>query len=391
MASSGREMHAKYFASANVITEVKKETFVYAANNQKIGTLAQGTPILVVANTIYSTKFEIRYGDEKNQAGYISNSYVRKPYRGGASERLQIKARDLVQGGDVRWFEGTEVAWFDSKVDLIKSMMDGLSQNANLRPSVLSTVERVINAPAEPFDWGDATTTEINEIGKYGGEFFPHLLWHDVKASAFPIHPAYPIIDSFIIHSEGKTSGLSSKFGEGAKASLFTLIYRDDISENCIFKTLASNYMTSERAMTAVYETGFQEIIPSTGADPMSVYNSLRNKETPLWLELFRPSDDPAVAEHWPMSLTAYFSRSIAKRLNECEISQRWLNKTINTMNTFQVNLDIKDWKLGRVNLDVKSFKNCRVYVTGSKSAIKDVTAKQGLLNYELRRTDIHP
>lgn len=383
-------MHAKYFAFSNVLTETSSITFVYSASNERIGQIEKGTPIKVVANTAYSTKFEIRYGDD--QVGYVPNSKVRKPYHGkGASERLSIKAADLVAGGERRAFEGTEVAWFESKDALIKSMMDGLGKNGAIRPSILESFHNILRNQTATFQWpDDATQLEKNELGKYGGEFLPHVLWQDIKASAFPLNPAYPIIDSFIIHHNDSRSGLSSKFGNGAKASLFSLIYTDQIADNCIFKTLSTHYLNHESTMAAIYETGFSEIIPNTGANPIHIYNSLKNGETPLWLELFKPPDDEAVAKDWPMSLTAYFSRTIAKRLNECETSQKWLNSTVNQKNIFQVNLDIREWTAGCIKLDVKSFKDCSVFVTGSKSAIKDVRAKQGTINYELRRIDNH-
>lgn len=382
LSSSGKEMHTRYFSSSNVITEISKTTFVYSQSNERIGTLDKGSSVLVVSSPAYSSKFEVRYGDD--QIGFVSNHKIRKPFLGGASERLQIKASDLIAGGDRRQYQGTEVAWFDNKDKLIQSMLDGVADKVS--PSVLTVLEKVFQAPLEPFEWPSIASHEINELGKYGGEFLPHILWDNVKASAFPLNPHYPIVDSFLIHPEGPPSGLSSKFGSGAKASLFTLIYTDAIPEDCVFKTLSTHYLNSEKPMAAVYSTGFQEILPTAFVDyPNHIYESLKNGESPIWLEAFRPVDDLAVAKAWPQSLTAYFTRKIAKRLNECETSQRWLNNLINQKNILQVHLDPLSWKHGRIKLDVKSFKDCRILVSGSKSAIKDVRAKQGLLNYSLQ------
>lgn len=387
MARTGQQKFTKYFCDREVQTYVKDDAPLYEGE-QKVGFVSKGTQILVLKQDTYSPRYHIQLND--GSTFHISERFVAKPHvTFGATENLKLKTADLVKGGETRQFQGTEVAWFDDPSKLKQSIMDGIAANPNIDKVTFQVIGKIVDAPSERIQWDDIPSTTINEIGKYLGELFPFLV-HDVipgrhvQSVAYPTSTNFPNLDSFLVLDGNEVIGVSSKFGQGAKASLFNLIYTPYF-DNCVYQRVAETYLDLERKIDTIYSVGFTEILNKPIENPAQVYQSIvANVHEPILDDIKSEVPTEYIAS-WPQSLSSFFCRSIAAKINQCSVSMNMINKTVNQKKIVQIHLDTKKWKDGTVHLLAKQFNASTVQVVGNKSAIHDVKQKQGMLNYVIR------
>jgi hypothetical protein len=75
----------------------------------------------------------------------------------------------------------------------------------------------------------------------------------------------------------------------------------------------------------------------------------------------------------------------MADRLNSDGKSVEAMIEILAGKNFWQANLDIMEWKKGNIKYRMVSSGKASVQIIGSKSAIDDIDAKQGMVNYEVR------
>jgi hypothetical protein len=76
-----------------------------------------------------------------------------------------------------------------------------------------------------------------------------------------------------------------------------------------------------------------------------------------------------------------------ARRLNDDRVSKDIVTNILSGKDFYQANLDISKWKKGEVYFKLLHSGKASVSFIGSKAAINDIDAKQGLVNYELKYT----
>jgi hypothetical protein len=132
----------------------------------------------------------------------------------------------------------------------------------------------------------------------------------------------------------------------------------------------------------------------ATVKDPYAVYTNVKTygknpkKLTPeakQVLDIIKKSADKKIVDKLPYSMTAFFSRSMADRLNSDPKSVAAMVEILAGKNFWQANLDIAEWKKGKVKYRMVPSASATIQIIGSKSAIDDIDAKQGMVNYELR------
>ena len=355
--------------------------------------------------------------------GYVSGALVDKPKKEkGATELLQIKAKEMAAGGTLGTvtFEDTvtQVRCFNKRSQITKSVVDSLRSNNNVCEEIVEDIEHLFTTLQSPFIWnGVIDRFEIDELGKYVGEllFGATVLHnktfdgHDVVAFAVPDDSSFEGIDSFLIVRGGKTIGVSSKYGTGARASFFRNIL-DKVQpiyrtlEDCELTRLCNHYRDHTRE--AIYNYGIKEILGLQIDNPYRIYDAVRKGKTEgveadimsVMVEVQnRLMKDKSIdtsmkiltaekiLRNMPFSITSYLCRLIADRLNNCSTSMAYVRKILADSPIYQVHLDQKLWSGGTVKFDAYHVKASDVKIVGNKSAIEDITASQGMLNYELK------
>lgn len=382
MASAGKEKHARYFSNGIIETTlVAGETIpVYDHDGKKLGVVAGQLPVSVICSSVYAPKYHVQWNDFE---GFVSERYIRKPLQTkGASENLSLKSTALLQGSPIKQFQGTSVHWFETLDEYQSCILDNIP-SLTVEGSIKETLHDIFTQPNERFAW-DSTIAKSsqNELGKYIGEILVPFHWcNSISSVAYPIASNNPSVDVYVLKDQ-KTYGISHKFGAGARASLFNLIYTEYF-DDCVFQKLSKYFLENENKIEAIYRLGFETVAKMDMSDPLSVYRNLQRHAADDRLATLTPQDE-LIKKYFPLSLTSWFCRDIAKQLNDCPISMDMINKTIISKNIVQARLDCNAWLNGEIKYSFHDFNQCNVKIVGNKSAANDIRQKQGLLNYAL-------
>lgn len=267
-------------------------------------------------------------------------------------------------------------------------------------------------------NWGPQMTRPvINKLGVYIGELLvgwaflsnnksKHFANDPFKGKAvafyLPTDPSFSGVDSFIEMQDKSFYGLSSKFGGGAKASFFTNLFEKGIQNRnklsrSYFKDMcdfaASNNISANKAKDFVYGFGVRHILEITSreiATPTDVFDSVRigretNEINFVTSKIKDRSSERRIVDDLPTSISAYFNRTIADELNKDKTSIDQMREILAGKDYWQANLDIGAWVNGSVKLKFINSGEASLNIIGSKSAITDITSKQGWINYELK------
>ena len=153
--------------------------------------------------------------------------------------------------------------------------------------------------------------------------------------------------------------------------------------------------LTAKRgAKEITYEYSIRDIL---GIGPNQIRNTYQiftdvkknniTKEVQLVIDAIKKNTmiEQGVKDKLPLSMTAVFSREMARRLNTDKESLDIIAGVLAGKDFYQANLDVNRWKRGEVFFKLLQSGKAKVSFIGNKSAIMDVDAKQGLLNYELK------
>lgn len=350
--------------------------------------------------------------------------------RKGATENLKIQSDTLIRYGklEVRTLNGQDVrcAVFTNAEQLENSILRALKENRNVGPHIYDAVQDYFNSDnLKKLNWDDSfQPSDINELGKYLGELIIGVivlrgkldgkfssnvfLNQKIKEFIVPDDPSFSGVDSAFVKEDGSLIPVSSKLGSGAKASFFTnflpkVIDKTNLKDSVI-KDIASAarnagitnaILTAKRgAKEITYEYSIRDIL---GIGPNQIRNTYQiftdvkknniTKEVQLVIDAIKKNTmiDQGVKDKLPLSMTAVFSREMARRLNTDKESLDIIAGVLAGKDFYQANLDINRWKRGEVFFKLLQSGKAKVSFIGNKSAIMDVDAKQGLLNYELK------
>ena len=355
----------------------------------------------------------------------IIGSYVvlAKPSTGGKNVNIaSLDARTFSKLGKKVNFEfnGKNISctMFNNKQVLQDSILQGLKSNVLLGESYSEALSTFFNT--DKISWSPDTPLPIkNKLGVYLGElligwallspntskyFITNPFKGTPKRFLIPDDPSFSGVDSFIEMTNGSYYAISSKYGAGAKASLFTNLFEKGIKnysklEPSVFKTMCKHAYQKNipynKSREFVYSYGVYEILKikqSQVPNTNKIYESIRNRKTSNEVDLVsanisRLSDDVKIVNQLPLSISAFFTRSIADSLNNDPKSLKQIQEILSGKDYWQANLNIALWTRGEIKFKFINSGDANLKIYGNKSAIDDITAKQGWINYELKYT----
>ena len=401
MSSSGASKWQKYFSSDDVQTAIiKGPAKVYDSDNTIIDTLEDGTPITVLKMKTFNAKYTISYAkDKKTINGFVSEKFVGKPIiKKGATENLGVRAETLTKYGTKKQvsFGGKKVECmtFNTHTELMNSLLKGLKSNSKVSESIVEVFQDFAKTNYETLKWQkQIPDSDINELGKYAGEIIIGLLCLKGNKSPFsasfykgtvssfrvPTDPSFSGVDSFLILSDDTIVPISSKYGVGAKASFFSNLLNKAMDSGVPPRTvigevvdsakkagISSAALTSKQGSKEVlYEYGIRKVLnmpKNSVRDPYAVYTNVKVNgkntkklipEAKQVLDKIEKMADKKIVDKLPFSMTAFFSRTMADRLNSDKKSVEAMIEILAGKNFWQANLDIAEWKKGNVKYNL--------------------------------------
>lgn len=364
----------------------------------------------------FNGKFESSSSMSKQGAVKIGSFTVyTKPAIGNVST---LDARIFTTGGDdydMPYYESSiKTKRFSSVSQLEKSIINGCISSPLLGESIADIVQAMFDG--RKVDWGNTPTAVINKLAVYLGEVLVGWAFlsgknnlitgyntGSKKAKYFiiPTDPSFSGVDSFVQFNNEEKLAISSKAGAGAKASIFTNLVPNAIKmlsdqPNTSFtkfcKYLNDKNIKATDSKTAVWTYAIRVLlnIPANKvADPVKLQSDIRLKqasiELPLVLKELEKKYELAANEKaaLPDSLSVIFSKRIAEEFNEDSLQQ--INNILQGKDYYQANLSTTDWAKGAIKFTFTKAGSGKVKIFGDKSAVTDITAKQGWINYEIK------
>ena len=349
--------------------------------------------------------------------------------KGGGSESLAVRAETLIKKGKLERIEfagqKVECRTFPSIKMLKESILQGLKDNKKIPAYIVESFECYLAPSATRFDkigWSEAMPdNELNQLGKYAGEVITgliaiggprtSLLPNIIKAEkvakfCVPTDPAFTGVDVFLLMKDGTIYPISNKYGKGAAASFFANLLpkcmkHDDTLRPSPLKDFVkvakkhTNWQAMERrgapSKEILYDFGVRKLLnlPSgVVRDPYDVYRQAKSgkysPEVHCVVEAIKEYDgvDKVVLDNLPMSITAFMTRETAKVLNKSKKAVDDMKEVLAGKNYWQANLMISEWSNGNVKYKFVNSGSIKLDIIGTKSSTKDLTGKQGLLNY---------
>lgn len=379
------------------------------------------------------------YATSVTASSNINAGKLNMQYSGakGATENLGIQATNMIGGGTsenltINGQKNVSCKTFTQVTKLRTSIIAHLKSNTKVGNHIVDAVDEYFKSTSlKKIDWSDNSfqESEKNELGKYLGELIIGAVALKNKSSLLsqnpfgstatkfiiPDDPSFSGVDSAVQLRDGTIVPISSKLGAGAKASIFTNFMPKAMEKKSLKKSVIKDLVAAAKSAGVtkqkldskqgskdiVYEYGVRTIcgLSSTVVpDPYAVYEDIRRaglkgdlkKLSAPTLKVIaainKNSDIPQnVKDALPLSVTAAFNREIARRLNEDEVSKNLVAEILAGKDFYQANLDVSKWKKGEVYFRLLHSGAATVSFIGSKAAINDIDAKQGLVNYELK------
>jgi hypothetical protein len=381
----------------------------------------------------------IYYANSVTQSSNINAGKLNMKYasRGGATENLGIQASNLILKGKpekltINGQDNVSCRTFTNVNTLKESIVSYMKSSNKVGAHIVDVVDEYFKSSSlQHFNWDDSfEDSEINELGKYLGELIigavalknkSNLISQNPFKSAVkfivPDDPSFSGVDSAILLKNDSIIPISSKLGVGAKASIFTNFLPKVVDKKnlptSVIKDLAicaKNAKITRDKLNAkqgskeiVYEYGIRYILKLNNKqvkNPYDIYTEIRrgyltgttnelSESASMVIDaISKHKDIPQnVKDALPLSVTSAFNREIARRLNDDRVSKDIVTNILSGKDFYQANLDISKWKKGEVYFKLLHSGKASVSFIGSKAAINDIDAKQGLVNYELKYT----
>lgn len=383
------------------------------------------TVLGTIAETIGARYTTARTGTgwKSSTGAVLLNNYVivAKPLTKGTGGNISaLDARAFSKKGKVTKFNyldsEVEVATFTSADQIKTSILQGCSESNMLGEAYYEMFDAFFNSGK--IEWNpEVQAAVINKLGVYIGELMigwvflsktqsKHFASNPFKGTAkafhIPTDPAFSGVDSFIEMTDGTYYGISSKFGAGAKASIFTNLLKIGIEKESslkpsvfkdLCKTAKNNNLKYKNSRSIVYAYGIRNILKLSSTKIISTdkvydqgYKNSKEKEVIMvTLSIMEhPMASSDIKKNLPFSISSFFNRTIADMLNKDQASLDQIEEILTGKDYWQANLDILKWKNGIVQFKFVRSSKAKIKIIGSKSSIPDITAKQGWINYEL-------
>lgn len=392
MASTGRSKFIKYFANRTTETIVRTSANVaiklYDAANNVIAVLANNQTITVVANSEYSSRLHVYVG---NTIGYVSQAFVAKPIQtSGPTENLAIRTSELVAGGRIDIIANTECYVYDDRNQLRTTIVDKLRANKRINQEAVDDLNLLLRNPDKFMAWSAAIEPyEINELGKYLGEIvpifaIPTLNGDPLKAVGFPTKSNIPLFDSILVGQQAHF--VSSKYGDGAAASLYSL-FDNNRFEQCWVGQLSSDYSSKQgKNADRMFYFGAKHLFD---VDIDAAHDTLMaiGANTPFDYSKYQiVTEDPKYAAAFPKSIAGWINRKVAHHINTCNTCLEQLNNALRSFDITQLYLDRTAWNNGRIRFDYQRFMDATIRVHGNKSTLADHRSSRGTLHFTLAK-----
>lgn len=343
-----------------------------------------------------------------------------KPLTKGTGGNIaSLDARAFTSLGQDTTFNygGREIAVvkFTSADKIKDSILQGLERSPLLGEAYKEMIEPFFdNGKVE---WApDVPQAVVSKLGVYVGEvligwvalarkqsryFQRNPFQGTPKAFYLPTDPSFSGVDSFIEMSDGSYYGISSKFGRGAKASIFTNLLKVGMEKETslrpsvfkdICRTAKSNNLKHTNSRSIVYAYGVRDILKlgsSAVSNPDVVYqqayaNKGGKELAAVSAAIIKYGASQDIKSKLPASTSAFFTRTMADMINKDRESLNQIEEILTGKEYWQANLNISDWRKGEVNFSFVKSSKAIIKIFGNKSAIGDISAKQGWINYEL-------
>jgi hypothetical protein len=307
------------------------------------------------------------------------------------------------------------VAKFTSANQIRDSILEGMRDS----PLLSEAYEEMFKGFFETgkIEWAPNTPPAmINKLGVYVGELLVGWVLLSKKTASYfsrnpftgiakafylPTDPSFSGVDSFIEMSDGSYYGISSKFGKGAKASIFTNLLKIGIEKesklkSSVFKDICAiaknNNLKYTSSRSIVYHYGIRKLLDISSTqirDPDSIYTQAYSGKSSKELDMvvgaiLRITDNKDIKAALPNSISSFFNRTIAQKLNDDAESLSQIEEILTGKDYWQANLDINKWTKGTVHFTFVKSSAAVIKLYGNKSAIPDLSCKQGWINYEL-------
>ena len=338
------------------------------------------------------------------------------------------------------------VKLFETYEDLKKSVIWGLDNKIHDNDYLVEKIKTYLDQDdLSVIALNGIDDSHIDELGVYFGEILIGILAFkkqlsntctpsdmfgiNLKSFSIPTDPAFKLVDSSLTF-DTTTVSVSSKYDKGAAASFMSNVlpygmkyyteYRD-----CFLKKMcriASNMgYTSEQvgasrfkySKNITFEVGLRTVLKIKKTivknTNHSIYESIRkvamnqelsekeNQEIDNVIEAIeeyfikkktfdgREQVIQTIRNNYPFTITSFFNYSVASVLNNDRLSRKYASEIIGGKDFYQANLSKSKWRKGIIDIKMIGPKTASLKILGSMSAAMDFTAKQGLVNYELK------
>lgn len=338
------------------------------------------------------------------------------------------------------------VKLFETYEDLKKSVIWGLDNKIHDNDYLVEKIKTYLDQDdLSVIALNGIDDSHIDELGVYFGEILIGILAFkkqlsntctpsdmfgiNLKSFSIPTDPAFKLVDSSLTF-DTTTVSVSSKYDKGAAASFMSNVlpygmkyyteYRD-----CFLKKMcriASNMgYTSEQvgasrfkySKNITFEVGLRTVLKIKKTivknTNHSIYESIRkvamnqelsekeNQEIDNVIEAIeeyfikkktfdgREQVIQTIRNNYPFTITSFFNYSVASVLNNDRLSRKYVHEIIGGKDFYQANLNKSKWRKGIIDIKMVSPKSAKLKILGSMSGAMDFTAKQGLVNYELK------
>lgn len=338
------------------------------------------------------------------------------------------------------------VKLFKTYENLKKSVIWGLDNKIHNNDYLIEKIKTYLDKDdLSEIDLNGIDDSHIDELGVYFGEILIGILAFkkqlsntctpsdmfgiNLKSFSIPTDPAFKLVDSSLIF-DTTTVSVSSKYDKGAAASFMSNVlpygmkYYTDYRD-CFFKKMceiASNmgYTTQQvganrfkYSKNITFEVGLRAVLKIKKSivknSNHSVYESIRKvamnqsllpKENEELDEVIGAIEDyfikrktfdgreqvtETIRNNYPFTITSFFNYSVASMLNNDRLSRKYVHEIIGGKDFYQANLNKTKWRKGIIDIKMVSPKSATLKILGSMSGAMDFTAKQGLVNYELK------
>ncbi len=338
------------------------------------------------------------------------------------------------------------VKLFKTYENLKKSVIWGLDNKIHNNDYLIEKIKTYLDKDdLSEIDLNGIDDSHIDELGVYFGEILIGILAFkkqlsntctpsdmfgiNLKSFSIPTDPAFKLVDSSLIF-DTTTVSVSSKYDKGAAASFMSNVLPYGMKyyseyRACFFKKMcqiASNmgYTTQQvganrfkYSKNITFEVGLRAVLKIKKSivknSNHSVYESIRKvamnqslspKENRELDEVIGAIEDyfikrktfdgreqvtETIRNNYPFTITSFFNYSVASMLNNDRLSRKYIHEIIGGKDFYQANLNKTKWRKGIIDIKMVSPKSATLKILGSMSGAMDFTAKQGLVNYELK------